>query len=242
MKCAKLSLLVLGLGLSTALLLGPVRGDDKKDDKKEANRASAKEAKNPDAKAELAAQLVTAHQLIRLGRDKKSPDPLALVVAARILGTTPTSETKMKEEEGKDTKEAKEAKEPTAKELLDEAAGMTKDEHVVALIKATRKQLDEHKRGDITGPATKFRYIGAGQTVVWTGIFRGQEFATCSVSGEESGLRMSMTTYDDRGIYITSSGPGTSATCSWTPIYTGTFKFYVRNHSGFGGQYVWINN
>src|SRR5262249_55140528 len=157
------------------------------------------------------------------GRDKKAPDPLALIVAARLLGTTPTQESKFQEEskEATDANEPKEVKAPTAQQLLDEADKLKRDEHVAAVIKATRKELGERKKRDITGPDTKVRYIGPGRTMVWTGIFRGQEFASVSVSGEESGLRLSIDVYDDRGIFITSSGPGTSATCSWTPRYTG---------------------
>src|SRR5262249_20939397 len=93
--------------LSFAALLGLAQGglaqEPKKTDGPNSAKASAEKPK-ADEKAKAVARLAMAHELIAYGRETKSPE--SLILAAKILGTTPTNteENKFELQDGQEIK------------------------------------------------------------------------------------------------------------------------------------------
>lgn len=196
------------------------------------------------AKTKGVANLRMAADLVTYGRETKSPE--ALILAARILATTPVKagggSAKLVGGSAKSEKSPASAKELDPETLLTEAKKMSDDAHIAALINETRKIVAERSRGEIDGPAVNEGFANANSTVTWTAVFRGNEVASVTIAGY-GGADFDLYVFDDRGNLISQdTGPTANATCTWYPSYTSTFTFRVVNCSPFGSQYRFINN
>lgn len=206
------------------------------------NAAKAEEGKKgePDKTAEQAARIKLAHDLIAFGRTEGQQSPEALVLAAKILGTTPmktAQDDKFSIEKGEQLKEL----DLDPAKLIAEAKEMTDDEGLAAYADMVASQISERPRGEIDGPATLCGYVGPNAESVWNGVFVGGQFASVTAAG--TGADLDLYIYDDRGILIDQdTSPDHNPTCSWQPIYTGKFTMRVVNCSPYPSQYRLIHN
>jgi hypothetical protein len=127
-------------------------GKDKEVKDKEPTVDRAKIKASPDARA--VSELATAYALVDIGRRTKSAD--ALVVAARLIGTADTKEGKAEKTIDEPKKRERVSLRKEALALLDEAAKMTEDDDLRALIKTTRSQISDKGRPPGFGQPSEF--------------------------------------------------------------------------------------
>ena len=209
---------ILAVGLTTvmALSFATLRGDEpKKPEGPNAAKAGADKPK-ANAKSKAAANLRMAADLVTFGRESKSPE--ALILAAKILGTTPvkidSGTAKIVEGTSKASKETVEKDLVTPESLFAEAKELSDDDNIAGLIADARKIIREGSKGEFDGPAVKNGFAGPNETVGWTGVFRAGELASVTIAGND-GADFDLYVYDDRGNLIRQdTGPTTNASCS----------------------------
>ncbi|MCC6418850.1 MAG: hypothetical protein IT429_11500 [Gemmataceae bacterium] len=235
-------------GLLLAVATGPGSADDKKEGKKEGVNVAGKDLKKftEDKKSQAANDLGLAGQLIRYGRQHKSPE--ALLTAARILGTTATAERKeqpktevAKDKKGEERKGA--APDNSPKALLAEAKKMARnDKTIVAMADRVGQALDEGIRGAASGPLRSLHRIPAYGTHSYRITFRGGETARVVLDGD-GGTDLDLFIYDENGNLVRSDvGLSDYANLSWVPRWTGPFTIRVRNLGRFSNGYFLTNN
>jgi hypothetical protein len=228
------------LGVLAATATRSMRADEPPQGKGP-NTAKA-DAKKPkaDAVTQAVARLNLAHGLVAYGREAKSPE--ALILAAQILGTTPikAGDDKVKPEKPADALDRGDGTTPA--KLIDEAKKMTDDETVLNMAKAVSRQIAERSRGEVDGPQEHFGSVGPNSASNWNAVFRGGELASVTVAGYGN-ADLDLYIFDDRGNQIRrSTGPGYNESCTWTPIYTGTFILRVVNCSPVSAGFRLYNN
>ena len=184
------------------------------------------------------ARLGLAYNLIAYGREAKSPE--ALILAAKILGTTPTrpGDDKFKQEEGLEVKTF----DLSPAKLIAEAKEMSDNDDVTALANSASRQISERSRGELDGPREHQGGVRPNGVATWNGVFRGGELASVTVAGYGN-ADLDLYIYDDRGFLITQdSSPDYNPTCTWRPIYTGKFLMKVVNCSPYGAGFRLIHN
>lgn len=199
-------------------------------EKKGPNQDTASTDAKPAANAKALQDLQTADMLIVFGRREKSPE--ALLVAAQILHKTPTKklDAASVSSQAKETKTAA-THDNTPKALVAEAAKLSSAAHIVALVDATNKMIQEDTRGASAGPQVDSFVIQPGQTVNWNPItFRGGEGAEVYISNGSIG-RMTLQVFDDAGNLVAQdSTPGNYFRCVWVPRWTGSFRIRLTNN------------
>jgi hypothetical protein len=220
------------VALSFAALLGLAQGglaqEPKKTDGPNSAKASAEKPK-ADEKAKAVARLAMAHELIAYGRETKSPE--SLILAAKILGSTQTNteEKKLELQEGQEIKPI----EVDPAKLLAEAKKMDGSDGVADLAAAVSKQLAERSRGSVGGPCSQFASVGGNGFAIFRGVYRGGELACASVVSFDN-ADLDLYVFDENGNLIAQDrGPCWSASCTWSPFWTGRFTLRVVNCSPF---------
>ncbi len=186
------------------------------------------DAAKPDS---LCADLSMAMDLVAYGRENNAPE--ALICAARIIGTTPTTE---------DTDnfvcETENAEEPqgsaTAESLLAEAAAMSDAPHIQTLVAQVTDAISEAARGEVGGPGSVRGCVGDHQTQEWHGDFYGGEWAEVTINGDGYS-DLDVRVYDDRG-YLIAEDNSTSPNCHvhWYQRYTGHVHIEVNCYESYG--------
>jgi len=177
-----LALVMLAIGLLAVAGWADDKKADPKADPKDAPQFEAPKI-GPEAKALHA--IAAAHRLVDFGRANKVPE--ALIVAARVIGTTDTQKPDAKDEvPKKEVPEYNAAK--AAEDLIDEALKMdTVTEAVKQLAEKTRKDLGARIKGAPGGPKViPGTMLGRDDYDVFRITFRGGEPAEIMVRVEPS--------------------------------------------------------
>jgi hypothetical protein len=236
-----LVMVVLAFGVATP---GWAADDAKKGDNRTAPDAEQKAQKNPSSEA--VAQLAAAHALAQYGRTHKSP--LALLAAAEVIASIPTSKLDQKpksEADGKSSGAQKKADRPdeTAAALVAEAKHLAgQDKQVLALAAKISEKLNEASRGAVKGPQRADTSVNALTTDVFNIAFRGGEVAAVGVSGDGD-TDLDLYVYDENGNLIASDDDySDDCLVRWIPKWTGPFSIRVRNRGTVYNRYVLLTN
>jgi hypothetical protein len=145
----RLVLLLLALASGLFVATGWAQVEKGKDAPKPIDKESAKKYEEA---TQLVDKLALASALIRQGRDKHDPDPLALLLAAKLVHEVgQIREPKIESAAGAKAPEVQ--KYETPQELIDEAKKMASGNAAVAeLVKQTEKRTAERSRGRIPFP------------------------------------------------------------------------------------------
>jgi hypothetical protein len=203
--------------------------------KKGGNADSAKAGTKSPA-TDAVASSATAVSLARYGDANK--DPLALIVAARMLKQAGASESKATK-----TTASKEAKDKpdayTAEAMIDRAKTLAAGRaDIVALADDVAKS---SARGAQGGPKIARSVVSSRTIDTWRVVFNGGEPAAAAISGDgDSDLDLFI--YDENNNLICSStSGGDDEFCRWYPRWTGVFYIRIRN-TGIANQYVMRTN
>jgi hypothetical protein len=218
-------------------------------DKSGDNRTApdAEKMKEKDPSADAVAQLGMAHQLAQYGRQNKSP--LALLAAAEVISSTPTTKLDQKPKSEADSKpegaapKKKDRAEVTAEALVAEAKQLAgEDSQILALAAKVSDQIDEAPRGRVGGPSRTVTSVNALTTDVFTIPFRGGEVASIFVSGDGD-TDLDLYVYDENGNQIASDDDySDDCIVRFIPKWTGAFRVRVRNRGLVYNRYVLLTN
>lgn len=224
------------LSLTCVLALGTgawlsADDDDAAADEAVADTAHGEEVEaKPESENTFCNAFHTAAELVAYGRANDAPE--ALICAARILGTTPTTEDEADSEEFYAETENSEEHQGglTAEDLLAEAAEMSDAEHIQTLIAQVTDAISEAEKGEIGGPGHVYGVVYNGGYQDWHGDFYIHEWAEVTILGDGvSDLDVTIT--DEYG-YVVAQDNSYSPNCyvSWFP-HSGHFHIEVHCHS-----------
>lgn len=200
--------------------------------------------------------LTTAEDLVRYGRESKSP--IALLTAAELLGTVPclegedkhveTKENEVKPEDAEvdNTQESPLPSDPLS--LIEEAKTMSENNpNIVALAEELTKKLEgitPPAKGEIDGPYGYYNnWIPGYSTDTWTLVYYGNSPAEVAVSSMTYGDDLDLYVYDEYYNYITAEDSNyCDSYASWWPSWTGTFYVDVKNYQGWATYYDLYTN
>jgi hypothetical protein len=187
--------------------------------------------------AQQVATASTAYALARYGDANK--DPLALVVAAKMLKEVGQSDGKATRTKagGTETKDKPDTMTVDAILARAKALGAGRAD-IVALADDVSKG---GTRGNVNGPQG-WRSVVSGRTIdTWRVSFRGGETAAVALSGDgDSDLDLYV--YDENNNLICqSTNSGDDEFCRFSPRWTGTFYVRVKNY-GIANQYILRTN
>ena len=224
---AKLPLVVsFGLGLSFAspALAGSVAdGTPAPAPQKGVNIASG--AKAP-ATEEPVARLQMSSDLLAFGRDSK--DPLALIVAARIMKAVGGADADMKPEgraAGDSAQKSGQAVTPDS--ILVEARDLAKGDKLTNLLidEAGAMGFD----GSAAQPKTHQDTALAGATEAYTVVYSGGQLAEAGLAGDGSS-DLDLLVYDENDHLVCRSASSSDREyCQWWPRWTGSFRIEIQN-------------
>jgi len=197
--------------------------------------------------AQAVQDLALAYSLIDYGRKHKSPE--ALITAARILGTVPTSKlkaevtTEKSSDAGKPGKKSASTADNSPSALLGEARSMAgNNKHIVALAEQAADAIAEKSRGRVGGARLYRRNAPAYTTVIYRISFRGGRIARVLVRGDHD-TDLDLYVYDKYGHLVASTtGPFDTCFVQWVPTWTGPFTVHVRNRGGVYNRYTMVTN
>jgi hypothetical protein len=231
------------LALGSALLLAiaaPLTAEEKKGTNQATAEAAAKIKAS--AEAESVQQLHLAHSLVTYGRKNKVPE--ALIVAARILGSTATVELTEKPTHEKSPDAPKGAKKEKtdnanlAKDLLAEAKKLSNNNPAIV----TLANSVELTRGAVGGPKRAVSVVEPLSADIYKITFKADEVARVAVSGDGD-TRLDLYIYDENNNLIASAvGPGDDCLASWHPRWSGVFHIKIVNRGRLPNQYVILTN
>jgi hypothetical protein len=224
---AKLPLVVsfgLGLGLASAAVAGSVAdGTPAPAPQKGVNIASG--AKAP-ATEEPVARLQMSSDLLAFGRDSK--DPLALIVAARIMKAVGGTDVDMKPEgraAGDSAQKSGQAVTPDS--ILVEARDLAKGDKLTNLLidEAGAMGFD----GSALQPKTHQDTALAGATLAYTVVYSGGQLAEAGLAGDGSS-DLDLLVYDENDHLVCRSASSSDREyCQWWPRWTGPFRIEIQN-------------
>jgi len=181
-------------------------------------------------------QLQMSSDLLAFGRQAK--DPLALVVAARVMKATGGSEVERKS--ANDGAAQKSGQPVSPDSILAEARDLAKGDKIIGLL------IDETatmRPGPAdTGPKTHQDTVQPGATDVFNIIFSGGELAEVGIAGDgESDLDLFV--YDENEHLVCRSAGSTDREyCRWWPRWTGPFRIEVQNLGGVANLFRLATN
>lgn len=186
----------------------------------------------------------TAYDLFAYGKQNK--DALAVITAAKIMATTPVSESKAtveeKVEDGADTKEEGEgaAAPATLDDMLNEAAKLSADndtyKELIEDVKAAKP------RGRVAGPGRLVKGLLAGRTHIIKERFAARRVAQITLIGDGD-TNLDMVVLDQNGnVICKDKSYSDKLRCRFTPKWTGTFAIGIRNQGRIRNTYVLLTN
>ena len=181
--------------------------------------------------------LRTASSLARYGLANN--DALSLITAAKIVRSTPTTESTSQRVSGTAGEAKAKPDMLSADELLKKARELAAGRpDLLALADDVTKT---SSRGATGGPGRKTTVVRSNGTDVYRVTFRGNERAAVVASGDgDSDLDLYV--HDENGNLICKDDDNTDdVVCQWTPRYTGTFTIRVVNR-GVANQYTIAHN
>jgi hypothetical protein len=216
--------LALGLGFGQAALAGSVPdGTPAPPPQKGVNIASGPKAPATDEPIE---RLQMSSDLVAFGRTAK--DPLALVVAARVMKALGGTEVELKPEGRGAAGGAQKSGQPVSPDsILAEARDYAKgDKITLLLIDETAGMGSASAAG---GPKTHQDTVQPGATDVYSVVFTGGQLAEAGIAGDgESDLDLLV--YDENDHLVCRSDSSSDREyCRWWPRWTGPFRIEVQN-------------
>ncbi|HXO90448.1 MAG TPA: hypothetical protein VN849_06625 [Stellaceae bacterium] len=226
-----------GLGFGVPALAGSAsQGTPTPPPQKGVNIGSGPKA--PAADDPIARLQMTA-DLLAVGRAIK--DPLALVVAARIMKTLGGAEIDLKPEARRDTANTQKRGQPVSPEtILLEARDLAKGDKITNLLIDETASLGVFR--DAEQPKTHQDTIQPGTTDVYTVVFNGGQLAEAGIAGDgDSDLDLFV--YDENDHLVCRSTASTDREyCRWWPRWTGPFRIEIQNLGGVADLYRLATN
>ena len=224
-KLFAIASLAVGLSISSPLLAGSVSDGTAPPPQKGVNIAGGPKAPAAD---EPIARLQMASDLLAFGRNTK--DPLALIVAARIMKALGGTEADLKPEGRAATVSAQKSGQPvSADSILVEARDLAKGEKITNLL------IDETAAmGTAAGagqPKTHQDTAQPAATDVYSVVFSGGQLAEAGIAGDGDS-DLDLLVYDENDhLVCRSTGSSDREYCQWWPKWTGPFRIEVQNLS-----------
>ena len=216
--------LALALAFAPAVLAGSVPdGTPAPPAQKGVNIGSGPKAPATDQPVE---QLQMSSDLLAFGR--KTKDPLALIVAARVMKALGGTDADRKPEGRAATEAAQKSGQPvSADSVLAEARDLAKGDKIVTLlVDETAGMAPATSEGQ---PRTHQDTVQPAGTDVYTVVFTGGQLAEAGVAGDADS-DLDLLVYDDNDhLVCRSAGSGDREYCRWWPRWTGTFRIEVQN-------------
>ena len=213
----------LGLCFATPALAGSVAdGTPAPSPQKGVNIASGPKAPATD---EPVARLQMSSDLLAFGRDSK--DPLALIVAARIMKTIGGNEAGMKPEGRGVTDNPQKPGQPvTPDTILVEARDLAKGDKLANLL------IDEAGAMRSDGAAvlkTHQDTVQTGATDAYTVVYNGGQLAEAGIAGDGAS-DLDLLVYDENDHLVCRSASSSDREyCQWWPRWTGPFRIEIQN-------------
>jgi hypothetical protein len=224
---AKLPLVVgfgLGVCFASPALAGSVAdGTPAPPPQKGVNIASGPKAPATD---EPVARLQMSSDLLAFGRDNK--DPLAVIVAARIMKTVGGTEADMKPEGRGATDNPQKPGQPvTPDTILVEARDLAKGDKLTNLL------IDEAGAIASDGGAAQLKThqdtAQAGATDAYTVVYGGGQLAEAGIAGDGAS-DLDLFVYDENDHLVCRSASSSDREyCQWWPRWTGPFRIEIQN-------------
>ena len=230
-KLFAIASLAVGLSFSSPLLAGSVSDGTAPPPQKGVNIAGGPKAPPAD---EPIARLQMASDLLAFGRNTK--DPLALIVAARIMKVLGGTEADLKPEGRAATVSAQKSGQPvSADSILVEARDLAKGEKITNLL------IDETAAMGTTAgagqPKTHQDTVQPGAADVYSVVFSGGQLAEAGIAGDGSG-DLDLLVYDENDhLVCRSTGSSDREYCRWWPRWTGPFRVEIQNLSTAANLY-----
>jgi len=216
--------LALALAFAPAVLAGSVpEGTPAPPAQKGVNIGSGPKAPATDQPVE---QLQMSSDLLAFGR--KTKDPLALIVAARVMKALGGTDADRKPEGRAATEAAQKSGQPvSADSVLAEARDLAKGDKIVTLlVDETAGMAPVTSEGQ---PRTHQDTVQPAGTDVYTVGFTGGQLAEAGVAGDGDS-DLDLLVYDDNDhLVCRSAGSSDREYCRWWPRWTGTFRIEVQN-------------
>jgi hypothetical protein len=215
--------LALGLSCASAALAGSVAdGTPAPAPQKGVNIGSGPKAP---ATEEPIAQLQMSSDLLAFGRAAK--DPLALIVATRIMKALGGTEVDLKPEARAVTGDAQKVGRPVSPEsILVEARDLARGDKIINLL------IDETAATAVATarqPKTHQDTVQAGATDVYSVLFSGGQLAEAGIAGDgESDLDL-LVFDENEHLVCRSAGSSDREYCRWWPRWTGPFRIEIQN-------------
>jgi hypothetical protein len=184
-------------------------------------------------------QLQMSSDLLAFGR--KTKDPLALIVAARVMKALGSSEVDRKPEGQVATGPAQKSGQPvSADSVLAEARDLAQGDKILILL------VDETARNATAiseeQPKTHQDTVQPGGTAIYNVVFTGGQLAEAGVAGDGDS-DLDLLVYDDNDhLVCRSAGSSDREYCRWWPRWTGTFRIEVQNLGNVANLYRLATN
>ncbi len=216
--------LALALAFAPAVLAGSVPdGTPAPPAQKGVNIGSGPKAPATDQPVE---QLQMSSDLLAFGR--KTKDPVALIVAARVMKVLGSTEVDRKPEGRAATEAAQKSGQPvSAASVLAEARDLARGDKILTLLvdetAGTATAITEEQ------PRTHQDTVQPGGTAVYTVVFTGGQLAEAGVAGDGDS-DLDLLVYDDNDhLVCRSAGSNDREYCRWWPRWTGAFHIEIQN-------------
>jgi hypothetical protein len=183
-------------------------------------------------------RLQMSSDLLAFGRRTK--DPVALIVAARVLKTLGSTEVDRKPEGRPATGAQKSGRPVSADSVLAEARDLAKGDKVITLlVDETAAMGSAAPEGQ---PGTHQDLVQPGDTDVYSVVFTGGQLAEAGVAGD-GGSDLDLLVYDENDhLVCRSAGSSDREYCRWWPRWTGAFRIEVQNLGTAANSYRLATN
>jgi hypothetical protein len=185
-------------------------------------------ASGPKAPAidEPVARLQMSSDLLAFGRGNK--DPLAVIVAARIMKTVGGTETDMKPEGRGATDNPQKPGQPvTPDTILVDARDLAKGDKLTNLLIDEAAAMGSH--GGAAQLKTHHDTVQAGATDAYTVVYNGGQLAEAGIAGD-GGSDLDLLVYDENDHLVCRSASSNDREyCQWWPRWTGPFRIEILN-------------
>jgi hypothetical protein len=231
-KLPAIMTLALGLGLGSPVLAGSVAdGTPVPQPQKGVNIGSGPKAP---ATEEPVARLQMSSDLLAFGRDAK--DPLALIVAARVMKALGGTEVGLKPEGRAATDSVQKPGQPVSPDsILLEARDLANGDKITGLLIDETTALPSGLAAE--HPKTHQDTVQAGSTDVYSVVFTGGQLAEAGIAGD-GGSDLDLLVYDENDhLVCRSAGSSDREYCQWWPRWTGPFRIEIQNLGAVANLY-----
>jgi hypothetical protein len=229
--------LALSLSISAAAMAGSVPdGTPAPPAQRGVNIANGPKAPATDEPIE---RLQMSSDLIAFGR--KAKDPLALIVAARVMKSIGGSEVDLKPETRTTAADAQKPGPPTSADaVLAEARDLGRGDKITTLLADETANIPP-----VAGGGERKNHqdtVQPGGTDVYRVVFTGGQLAEAGIAGE-GGSDLDLYVYDNNdNLVCRSAGSSDREYCRWWPRWTGPFRLEVQNLGSVANAYRLTTN